>query len=191
MAMTAEDGFFLFFGAMMLAGAWGVVLFRQAVYGVLSLLFCFLNGTALWLVLRAEFLAMVLVVVYAGAVTVFFLGVVMMFAPSSRARLGASALWIVSILGCELAAMVLLAPDHVWTHATPEASAGPCLKDLAMVLYTRHGVALQLVGMILLVAATGATMLAMPQGAPQVRRRTGVRRDVVLVDAPSGKGLGS
>jgi len=69
---------FFIFSAVLIAAALGVVLARNPVYSALLLILCFFNSALIWLLLDAEFLGIVLVLVYVGAVMVLFLFVVMM-----------------------------------------------------------------------------------------------------------------
>src|SRR6195952_2076126 len=69
---------FYVFATILVAGAFGVILSRNPVHAALSLVVCFMTSAALWLLIEAEFLAIVLVLVYVGAVMVLFLFVVMM-----------------------------------------------------------------------------------------------------------------
>ena len=66
------------FSAVLIGAAFGVILSRNPVHSVLYLVLCFFNAAVLWLLIQAEFLAIVLVLVYVGAVMVLFLFVVMM-----------------------------------------------------------------------------------------------------------------
>src|ERR1700753_575284 len=69
---------FYIFGTILVAAALGVIVSRNPVYSALSLVLCFVTSAAIWLLIEAEFLAIVLVLVYVGAVMVLFLFVVMM-----------------------------------------------------------------------------------------------------------------
>src|SRR6201995_5584977 len=69
---------FYIFGTILVLSALGVIISRNPVYSALSLVLCFVTSAAVWLLIEAEFLAVVLVLVYVGAVMVLFLFVVMM-----------------------------------------------------------------------------------------------------------------
>src|ERR1700742_2539687 len=69
---------FYIFGTILVAAALGVIVSRNPVYSALSLVLCFVSSAAIWLLIEAEFLAIVLVLVYVGAVMVLFLFVVIM-----------------------------------------------------------------------------------------------------------------
>src|SRR6185295_15036388 len=76
--MTITEILFYAFSAVLVVAAVGVITARNPVHAVLFLVFAFLNSAVLWLLMEAEFLAIVLVLVYVGAVMVLFLFVVMM-----------------------------------------------------------------------------------------------------------------
>jgi len=76
--MTFELFLFYVFGTTLIGSAMGVILSRNPVYAVLFLVFAFINSAFLWMLIQAEFLALLLIVVYVGAVAVLFLFVVMM-----------------------------------------------------------------------------------------------------------------
>src|SRR6187399_366962 len=83
------QGLFWFFAAILVIAALGVITSRNPVHSALSLVVCFVTSAAIWLLIEAEFLAVVLVLVYVGAVMVLFLFVVMMLdinTESMRAR---------------------------------------------------------------------------------------------------------
>src|SRR5687768_11308591 len=71
-------GLFYLFSSILIASALGVIVARNPVHAALSLVLCFVTSAAIWLLIEAEFLAVVLVLVYVGAVMVLFLFVVMM-----------------------------------------------------------------------------------------------------------------
>src|SRR5215475_12883372 len=72
------EALFYVFSTILVCAALGVIVSRNAVYSALSLVLCFVTSAAIWLLIQAEFLAIVLVLVYVGAVMVLFLFVVMM-----------------------------------------------------------------------------------------------------------------
>src|SRR5512133_1214061 len=76
--MDVKTGFFYFFSIVLLFAAFRVITSRNPVYAVLYLVLAFFQAAAIWLLLKAEFLAIALVLVYVGAVMVLFLFVVMM-----------------------------------------------------------------------------------------------------------------
>src|SRR5262245_48954450 len=76
--MTLVSILFYAFATVLVASALGVIISRNPVHAALSLVLCFVTSAAIWLLIEAEFLAIVLVLVYVGAVMVLFLFVVMM-----------------------------------------------------------------------------------------------------------------
>jgi NADH-quinone oxidoreductase subunit J len=170
--------FFYIFSGIMVASAFMVIAARNPVHSVLYLILAFVNAAGLFLLLGAEFLAMLLVVVYVGAVAVLFLFVVMMldvdFAELRQGFLqylpfGA----IVAVVFLAELAIVLGAwaidPALVKTVSAPIPVDVPNTQALGQVLYTRYIFFFQIAGMILLVAMIGAIVLTL-------RERVGVKR---------------
>jgi NADH-quinone oxidoreductase subunit J len=184
------------------ASALGVVSARNPVHSVLFLIVTFFNAAGLFVLLGAEFLAMLLVVVYVGAVAVLFLFVVMMldvdFAELKQGFLSYLPLGalIALVLFGELALVgdAWLAPERAKMLA-PTAKAATNAAQLGAVLYTDYLVLFQLAGLILLVAMIGAVVLTL-RHRPGVRRQdvgrqVGRRRrdGVELKDVQPGQGL--
>ena len=172
---------FYIFAAVTVASGAMVVSARNPVHSVLFLILAFLNSAGLFLLLGAEFLAMILVIVYVGAVAVLFLFVVMMLdIDFAELRSGFMRyLPIGALIGLVLVAELVLIFGH-WAIA-PEVTglqAAPMPADIAeltntralgQLLYTRYLFAFQTAGIILLVAMIGAIVLTL-------RERAGVRR---------------
>ena len=168
------------FAVTMIAAALLVVLSRNPVHSVLWLILAFLSSAGLFILLGAEFLALLLAIVYVGAVAVLFLFVVMMldvdFA-SLKANMS-KYLPLAALIGVVLLMQLALAYG-AWTSA-PEARA---LRDaptppvdqmhntqaLGMLLYDQYFLLFQTAGLILLVALIGAILLTL-------RHREGVKR---------------
>ena len=168
--MTAAAAFFYLFSAIMLASAFMVIAARNPVHSVLFLILAFVNAAGLFMMLGAEFLAMLLSVVYVGAVAVLFLFVVMMldvdFAELKRGFL--QVLPIGALVGVVVAIELILVVGS-WVIA-PEGSAplGAPMKAglsntaaLGQVLYTQYLLFFQLAGLILLTAMIGAIVLTL------------------------------
>ena len=171
-----EALFFYLFAGIMLASAFMVVISKNPVYSVLFLILAFFNAAGLFVLIGAEFLAMLLVVVYVGAVAVLFLFVVMMLDINfAEMRAGFQkylplGLIVGGILVFELVAAMY---GDAFNGATlPEASEIANTVRLGGVLYTKYIYLFQVAGLILLVAMIGAISLTM-------RHRPGVRRQVV------------
>ena len=176
---------FYLFAGIMIAAAVMVIAARNPVHSVLFLILAFFNGAGLFVLMGAEFLAMILVVVYVGAVAVLFLFVVMMLDVDVVAlRHGfLQYLPIGGLIGVILLVELLLVLG-AWI-TVPEtaamASAGvpmppveqvPNTQALGAVLYTKYVYLFQASGLILLVAMVGAIVLTL-------RRREGVRRQTI------------
>ena len=171
-----EALFFYLFSAVMLGAGLMVVVSRNPVYSVLFLILAFFNAAGLFVLIGAEFIAMLLVVVYVGAVAVLFLFVVMMLDINfAEMRAGFQkylplGLVVGGILVFELVAAIYGdAFSGATLPAMPEISN---TRALGNVLYTKYLYLFQIAGLILLVAMIGAISLTM-------RRRAGVRRQVI------------
>jgi NADH-quinone oxidoreductase subunit J len=174
---------FYFFAAILIASAVMVIAARNPVHSVLFLILAFFNAAGLFVLLGAEFLAMILVVVYVGAVAVLFLFVVMMldidFAELKRGAL--QYLPFGALVGFILVAELVMA-GSAWVlkpaARTALASATPAgvtnTQALGHILYTDYVYYFQIAGLVLLVAMIGAIVLTL-------RSRPGVRRQVVAV----------
>ena len=170
--------FFYLFAATCIASALMVIAARNPVHSVLFLILAFVNAAGLFLLLGAEFLAMILVVVYVGAVAVLFLFVVMMldvdFAELREGFL--QYLPVGALIGIVLLAEILLVVG-AWTigGGTPRVVAAPTPTDVSnteaigLVLYTKYIYYFQASGLVLLVAMIGAIVLTL-------RHKDGVKR---------------
>ncbi len=171
-----EALFFYMFSAVMLGASLMVVVSRNPVFSVLFLILAFFNAAGLFVLIGAEFIAMLLVVVYVGAVAVLFLFVVMMLDINfAEMRAGFQkylplGLIVGGILVFELVAAIYGdAFSGATLPAMPEISN---TRALGNELYTKYLYLFQIAGLILLVAMIGAISLTM-------RRRSGVRRQVI------------
>ena len=169
--------FFYLFAAVTVASAFMVIAARNPVHSVLFLILAFVNAAGLFLLLGAEFLAMILVVVYVGAVAVLFLFVVMMldvdFAALKQGFL--QYLPLGALIGIVVLIELMLVVG-VWGFApgylARAASATPQISNtaaLGKVLYTQYVYFFQAAGMILLTAMIGAIVLTL-------RHKSGVKR---------------
>jgi NADH-quinone oxidoreductase subunit J len=175
--MILQAIFFYLFGGITVASAVMVIASRNPVHSVLFLILAFVNAAGLFMLMGAEFLAMILIVVYVGAVAVLFLFVVMMLdVDFSALRRGVlSYLPIGGLIGAVLLVELLtivgawsIGPDV--TKAIPPPSDIPNTQALGLVLYTRYIYFFQAAGVILLVAMIGAIVLTL-QHKPNVRRQ--------------------
>lgn len=178
-----EAIFFYLFAFVAVAAAFMVISARNPVHSVLYLILTFFNAAALFLLTGAEFLAMILLVVYVGAVAVLFLFVVMMldvdFAELKRGALAYAP--IGALVGIILAAELVVvlggyafAPQLSATvsQPTPDIATRHNTAALGDILYTNYVLFFQVAGLILLVAMIGAIVLTL-------RHKTGVKRQNV------------
>ena len=181
--MTIAGIFFYIFAFVTIASAVMVISARNPVHAVLFLILAFFDAAGLFLLLGAEFIAMILVIVYVGAVAVLFLFVVMMLdVDFAELRAGfAKYLPIGGLIGGILLAQLLLVVT-AWTFAPegalqiaepiPAANLVSNTEAIGRVMYTKYIYFFQLAGMILLVAMIGAIVLTL-------RHREGVKRQNV------------
>jgi NADH-quinone oxidoreductase subunit J len=174
---------FYLFASILIASAVMVVAARNPVHSVLFLILAFFNAAGLFVLMGAEFIAMLVVVVYVGAVAVLFLFVVMMldvdFAELKRGAL--QYLPFGALIGLILAAELAMA-GSAWVirpvargsvaNATPQGITNT--EALGRILYTDYVYYFQIAGLVLLVAMIGAIVLTL-------RSRPGVRRQVIAV----------
>jgi NADH-quinone oxidoreductase subunit J len=179
--MNLPAVFFYLFGGICIASAFMVIAARNPVHSVLFLILAFVNAAGLFILLGAEFLAMILVIVYVGAVLVLFLFVVMMldvdFAELRQGFLqylpiGA---FFGIILLTELVLVLgawVIGPDveHAITTPIPPIARMLNAEALGHVLYTRYIYFFQAAGIVLLVAMIGAIVLTL-QHKPNVKRQ--------------------
>ncbi len=173
---------FYLFSAVTLLSALMVITAKSPVHSVLFLILAFFNAAGLFVLLGAEFVAMILVIVYVGAVAVLFLFVVMMLDMGfAELRKGAMqyvplGLMIGGVLLVELA-IVYSAWQFSPSIADNIANPAPEIentKALGLLLYTNYVYAFQIAGLVLLVAMIGAIVLTH-------RQRAGVRRQKISI----------
>ena len=196
--------FFYLFAAICIASAFMVITVKNPVHAVLFLILAFFNAAGLFIELGAEFLAMILVVVYVGAVMVLFLFVVMML-DVDFAELRAGFLKFLPI-GATIGVVLLIelvfilvawvtAPEIAAQAPTPPVSQMSNTAALGQILYTKYVYLFEAAGMILLVAMVGAIVLTL-QHKREVKRQSVVRqvertreRSIEVVEVESGRGL--
>ena len=174
-----EAAFFYLFAFVAVASAFMVISSRNPVHSVLFLILTFFNAAGLFMLTGAEFLAMILLVVYVGAVAVLFLFVVMMldvdFAELKEGFL--QYLPIGSLIGIGvLIELVLIVGAWAVAPSSPGASPTAVAPDisntaaLGQVLYTKYFYLFQAAGMVLLTAMIGAIVLTLSH-KPDVKRQ--------------------
>lgn len=205
MIVTGLSGLFFYFAAaLLLLSAAMVISVRNPIHSILFLIFCFFNAAILFLLAGAEFLAMILIMIYVGAVAILFLFVVMMInLDHQRMRANFSRYYL---LGGSLAAIVFLelafvffnyqAPTVSAYFAEPIANFENVTNATALgnVLYTNYFFYFELVSLILLVAMIAAIALVMQH---RIVKRQSVYKQVSrtvddsidIKSVASGKGL--
>ena len=195
---------FYVFSFVAVLSALMVISARNPVHSVLFLILSFVNASGLFVLLGAEFLAMLLIIVYVGAVAVLFLFVVMMLDvdfSTLKAEM-ASYLPLALLIGVVLI-MQLSVAFGVWSYADTAPGAREALINstdhnthaIGMILYDKYFILFQLAGLILLVSMIGAIVLTL-------RHRKNVKRQDILaqiyrdpndalevVDVKPGQGL--
>ncbi len=176
--------FFYLFSGVIVASAVMVISSRNPVHSVLFLILCFFNAAGLFILMGAEFLAMILVVVYVGAVAVLFLFVVMMldvdFVELRQGMLNNLPVGgtIGLILLVELALVVgswAVDPGAIKIAAAPTPGGMTNTEALGRILYTQYIYYFQAAGLVLLVAMIGAIVLTL-RHKPGVKRQSAAQQ---------------
>jgi len=201
--MIAAFAFYVFAGILLIAAGM-VVTARNPVHSVLWLVLAFFNAAALFLLAGAEFLAMILVIVYVGAVAVLFLFVVMMLDINfTQLRegfqrylpIGAT---VAAVMLIELAIVLggwTLAPQSGGLRAAPMDPSVSNTVQLGRILYTDYILLFQAAGLVLLVAMIGAIVLTLRDRG--VSRHQNIAAQIgrmpadtlEMLDMPSGAGI--
>jgi NADH-quinone oxidoreductase subunit J len=203
--MSQQLVFYAFAAILVFAGTM-VISVRNPVHAAMYLVLAFFSSAALWLLLEAEFLAIVLVLVYVGAVMVLFLFVVMMLdinlarLKEGFARYLPVGLLVAVLIAAQLGLVVL--SEHFNLEAFPAPEPAPAdysnTEELGRVLYTTYVFAFEVAAVILLVAIVAAIALTMrrrktvkyqrPERQVSVRREDRIR--IVSMKAAGGEGEG-
>jgi NADH-quinone oxidoreductase subunit J len=167
---------FFVFATVLVCAALGVILARNPVHCALLLVLCFFNSAVIWLLLDAEFLGIVLVLVYVGAVMVLFLFVVMMLdIDTERLRKEFQGYWPLTVAVAGFVVFAIINVVVVKNLGGADIRSAPELplhysntRALGTALFTRYAYPAQLAAVILLVASVAAIILTL-------RRRTGAK----------------
>jgi NADH-quinone oxidoreductase subunit J len=202
--MTLPLFFFYVFSVITVASALMVIASRNPVHSVMFLILCFVNSAGLFMLAGAEFLALILIVVYVGAVAVLFLFVVMMldvdFRSLKHGMLQYAPVGVVVgvILLLELllvAGSFAIAPEVTSTSVVPISAGVENTRAIGQVIYTRYVFLFQGAGAVLLVAMIGAIVLTL-RHKPNIKRQdvflqtSRTRAQATqLVKVKSGQGL--
>ena len=201
--MIASIAFYIF-AAILLGSSAAVVSARNPVHSVLFLILAFFNAAALFLIAGAEFLAMILVIVYVGAVAVLFLFVVMMLDVNFAQLRGGFQRYLPigaavgGLLFVELALVLggwQFAPDAAQLRFAPQPQNIHNTAALGRLIYTDYILLFQSAGLVLMVAMIGAIVLTLRERktsrhqiiSVQVARTVGETLD--LVSPPVGAGV--
>ena len=179
--MSFIETIFYVFASILVLTSLGVILFKNPVYSAIALIVSFITSAALWLLLQAEFLAIVLILVYVGAVMVLFLFVVMMLniddvlRTSKFNKMAPFALFIGLIVVAELITLIWFRSDQfsmvsVSTGVLDSSVSNTVL--LGTTLFTDYLYLFEIAGFILLLAIIVSISLTM-------RRREGLKRQIV------------
>jgi len=158
---------FYAFSVIMVFAALRVITDRNPVHAALYLVLTFFSASAIWMLLQAEFLAIVLVLVYVGAVMVLFLFVVMMLDINiEKMREGFwKSLWVALPVGFlivfEMAAVMMRGFWEMDAQASPAGATVGLTRELGKVLYTQYIFPFEIAAVILLVAIVAAVALTM------------------------------
>lgn len=196
--MNVTSGLFYVFSAVLLFAAFRVITARNPVHAALYLVLTFFQASMIWMLLKAEFLSITLVLVYVGAVMVLFLFVVMMMDINvENLRVGfwkhfPLAAIVGVVIALEMAAVLMGGFRLVDDTNVPNAAAeGSNAKELGNLLFTQYLVQLEVAAAILLVAMIAAIALTLRarkdskyvSPGDQVRVRSADRLAVVKMDA--------
>lgn len=199
-----ESIIFYAFSFILVVSALLVVTARQLVHSVLFLVLAFFTAAGLFVMLGAEFLAMLMVIVYVGAVAVLFLFAVMMLdinMPTVKKKVRMSFFVGIIVGGILIAEFVAIfatwkQPDDVEGAVVhPIVDGISNTNALGQILYTDYAYPFQISGMILFVAMIGAIVLSMRK-RPEIRRQNIARQvsmtreeAIEIIDVETGKGV--
>ncbi len=206
--MNLVAAFFYLFAGLTVASAFMVISTRNPVHAVLFLILAFFNSAGLFLLLGAEFIAMVLVIVYVGAVAVLFLFVVMMLDVDFAELKGGFAQYLPlgALIGIILLVELILVLG-AWVGggvkvASIPSAPGPApgstltnTESIGNILYTDYIFYFEMAGLILLIAMVGAIVLTLHQKAgvkrQDVARQVARTRDgsIEVIEVESGKAV--
>lgn len=159
---------FYLFGALAILTALAVVFLKKTVYAALALILCFASMAALYIQMEAHFLGAIQIIVYAGAIMVLFLFVIMLLDPQKEAILSRSRSRAILLAGVPMTAFVLYVLVRALIASSPDSSLGNLgqagtIAVVAKGLFTQYLLPFELTGILILVAVIGAIMLAKSQ----------------------------
>ena len=159
--MTVAQVVFYFIAALAVGGALGVVLMRSTVYAALFLILALLAVAGVYILLASEFLALVQVLIYGGAVTVLLLFALMLTRTGDLPETMVGAQWPLAAVASAFLAGLLIATNATtdWPGDTGEITAVP-FERVGEVLFRQWAVPFEIASLVLLVALVGAIILA-------------------------------
>lgn len=198
--------FFLFYTACLIGSALVVVFCRQTIYAALGLISTFINAAILMLMIRAEFLSFVVMIVYIGAVAVFFLFIVMMLNINEKKEkqdFNGYKFKVYLVSGLLMAQICFFCYVYQILPDAPDLLAFPRQKNLenivalGRIIYTNYALIFQLSGYTLLVAMVGAITLALPKKINKAYKKQSVHEQLlrtkenslVMMNPESKKGV--
>ncbi len=161
-----EKAFFLLFAAVAIGSGLMVVMAKSAIHSALSLIVCFIQVAAIFVLLGSPFLAAIQIFVYVGAVIVLFLFVIMMLDVRKQARNRfvekgrAPMLAFVVVLGATMLAMLFVSERVMLLSASPGVGSPGTVSELSKALFSDYLLPFEVASVILLVALVGAIVLA-------------------------------
>lgn len=179
--MFLADTLFYIFSAVLIASALVVVSTKNTIHSVMFLILAFFNAAGLFILLKAEFLAMLLVIVYVGAIAVLFLFVVMMLNIDDKSTIkkgfnqyGLLTVLISIVLFIEIfliinSSTIYFGLNQIKSIPIPENISNT--KALGDILYTKFAYPFQLAGMVLFVAMIGAIVLTLKEQNRFIRKQ--------------------
>ena len=195
---------FYIFSSFSIISAFAVILSKNMVHNVIFLILAFVNVAGLFILLGAEFLAMLLIIVYVGAIAVLFLFVVMMLnIDEAKKKFGAHApliIFVSAILALEM--YVIVSISDITSSYFPKSILVPIdynisnTKAIGNILYTDFIFPFQMAGAILFVAIIGAIVLTMENRNRLIRKQSSLNQvnrkkedSIKLVKVKSGEGI--
>jgi NADH-quinone oxidoreductase subunit J len=160
--MTVAQGIFYLIAALAVAGGLGVVLLRNAVYAALFLILTLLSVAGIYILLASEFLALVQVLIYGGAVTVLLIFALMLTRTADLPETMVGAQWPAAAFASSLLAGLLIAAVATsnWPGDADGMITRVLFEDLGNALFRRWAVPFEVASLVLLVALVGAIVLA-------------------------------
>ena len=149
---------FILLAVLTLGGGLGVVLSRNVVHAALALLLSLIAVAGVYLILFAEFLALVQVLIYGGAVTIVLLFAIMLTRGSEYPRISDNRQWPLAVAA--LGILGVLIPSFFINSVKNTEAQSPAFADLANSLFTRWAIPFEIASLVLLVALIGAIVIA-------------------------------